>query len=163
MGRTGSLLAKYATAFDMNICYYDPFVEGQYKRINSLEELLSVSDIVSLHVHLDNTTENLVNSSNSTSFKNGAYLINTSRGGIVDEVVLVDLLERGILKGVATDVIKNELGSLAESPLHQAQVKGLNVIITPHIGGATHDALNMCEEFLSEKLVQHLSDSAELH
>lgn len=158
LGRTGTLVAKFAATFGMRVVYYDPFVNGteQYERVNDLNKLLKVSDIVTLHVHLNKNTEFLLNSNNCTHFKQGAYLINTSRGRIVDERLMVELLEAGVLKGIASDVISNEHGFLSDSALYQGLKSGLNIILTPHIGGATIDALNDCESFLAKQLVYYI-------
>lgn len=160
LGRTGSLVAKFAAAFGMSVVYYDPYVNGtnQYQKVNKLNELLQQSDIVSLHVHLNKSTELLLNNNNCSYIKPGAYIINTSRGKIVDESLMVKLLEAGILKGMASDVISNEHGWLQDSALYQGAQRGLNIILTPHIGGATLDALHDCEFFLAKQLV-HWVDS----
>lgn len=155
LGRTGSLMAKYAAAFNIQVYYYDPYVtDGSYIKTNSLSELISTCDIISLHVHLAEDTRELINASLSSSFNNGKYLLNTSRGKIVDEQFIYDLLKENKLAGIATDVLATELDSITQSPLYQAMQQGYNVLITPHIGGATYDALHSCEEFICGKLLE---------
>lgn len=158
LGRTGSLVAKYAAVFGMNVFFYDPFFKhgNDYCKAHTLKELLQQSDIITLHVHLDSTTKGMINSEIATYFKKGSWLINTSRGKIVDEDVVVELLESGVLKGIASDVISNEAGILEENALYKGLQRGLNIILTPHIGGATRDALNDCEVFLSRQLIASL-------
>jgi len=155
LGRTGALMAKYASAFNMQVYYYDPYVTDEsYIKTNSLAELVSTCDIISLHVHLADDTKELINASLSPSFNNKKYLLNTSRGKIIDEAFVFNLLKENKLAGIATDVLATELDNIAESPLLKALQQGYNVLITPHIGGATYDALHSCEEFICSKLLE---------
>lgn len=150
LGRTGTKVATYATAFGMQVQYFDPYVSDKgYAKCNSLEELLSTSDIISLHVHLTAETEKLINAQNISSVKKGSLLINTSRGKIIDEAVVALALNSKQIAGIATDVLSTELAEIQLSPLWQAQQQNQNIIITPHIGGATKDAMWACEEFIS--------------
>jgi D-3-phosphoglycerate dehydrogenase len=151
-GRTGKKVASYADAFDMHVQYYDPYVEEpdvKHRKNVDLINLLASSDIISLHVHLNENTVNLINIENIENAKRGALFINTSRGGIWDETAVIHALEKGKLTGVATDVLTTELSEIKNSPLWQAQQKGHNILITPHIAGATQDAMWQCEDFLS--------------
>ena len=152
-GRTGKQVATYGRAFGMDVLYYDPNISNSLcKRCKSLNELLSNSDVITLHVHLKPDTFQMLNRTNLTYIKKGAFFINTSRADLVDEDYLVNLLQKGQLKGIATDVLHNELYDIHISPLFKSMLNGSNIIITPHIGGATADAMNMCEIFLAEKL-----------
>ncbi len=158
MGRTGWLMAKYAAAFDMKVHYYDPFIgtSNDYIKMGSLKELIKVSDIISLHVHLLDDTFHLINGSLADYFNNAKYLLNTSRGKIVDEAFIYQLLKDKKLAGVASDVLETEMENITESHLYKAMQAGYNVLLTPHIGGATYDALHSCEEFICKKLVDLL-------
>jgi D-3-phosphoglycerate dehydrogenase / 2-oxoglutarate reductase len=163
MGRTGSFMAKYAEAFDMQVYYYDPYVTSEnasYVKTASLAALVAASDIVSLHVHLSDDTFHMVNSSLQPYFSGGKYLINTSRGKIVDEAFIYQLLKQKQLAGVASDVIETELTNITESHLFKALRDGENVLLTPHIGGATYDALHSCEEFICGKLAAMINGEA---
>ena len=154
LGRTGKMVAQYARVFGMEVNYFDPFVtDPSFVKHQSLESLLRISEIVTIHVHLSKETENLLNKEMVGLMKEGSYLVNTSRGGLVDEKALVDQLKSGRLKGVATDVLASELTGVKESDLYKAMIDGLNIIITPHIGGATWDAMHLCEEFIVNKLI----------
>lgn len=154
LGRTGKMVAQYARTFDMEVNYFDPFVtDTSFIKHSSLESLLKVSDVVSIHVHLQKDTENLLNKEMISIMKVGSYFINTSRGKLVDEQALVDQLKCGKIKGVATDVLASELTGIKESELYIAMIAGLNIIITPHIGGATWDAMHLCEEFIVNKFI----------
>ncbi len=151
LGRTGTKVASYARAFDMDVCYFDPFVyNSNYTRCDTLSGLLPMSDIVSIHVHLNADTQNLVAAHNTGMMKDGCLLINTSRGKIVDEEAVAQALATGKISGIATDVLAGELDDIKLSPLWMAQQKNHNIIITPHIGGATYDAMWACEEFIAE-------------
>lgn len=157
MGRTGALMAGYAAAFNMQVHYYDPTVtvdNNSYTKASSLAQLVTACDIISLHVHLAEDTQHLISSNLLNCFSHTKYLLNTSRGKIVDEQFVYGLLKDGRLAGVATDVLETELEDIAQSPLYQAMQQGYNVVITPHIGGATYDALHACEEFICSKLTE---------
>lgn len=157
LGRTGKKVAAYANAFEMVVQYFDPFVDDtDFVKVQSLQQLLSSSDIISIHVHLDDQTEKLIGPTNTNSIKRGSLLLNTSRGKVVDETEVVKLLINGILSGVATDVLSTELEDIKDSPLWQAQKK-YNIIITPHIAGATYDAMWACEEFLADQFKRDAS------
>jgi len=154
MGRIGSKVASYSKAFGMNVKYFDPnVINYEYEKCLELNELLSNSDIISLHVHLSDETKNLINKNNIKYIRKDAYLINTSRGAIWDEKELTKALTDKRISGIATDVIFNELNDISNCPLIKAQKDGLNVIITPHIGGATYDAMKLCEEFIVSNFI----------
>lgn len=148
LGRIGRIVAQYATSFGMQVHYFDPNVnDSSFVKNSTLEELVSTSDIVSLHIHLKQDTQGLVSSSLLREFKHGAFLINTSRGKIIDENAVVDALSTNLLGGVAVDVLESELSNIHESPLWEARNR-FPILITPHIGGATYDAMWSCEEFI---------------
>ena len=110
----------------------------------TLEKLLRQSDVVSIHIHLDETTRGFFNENLFTQMKAGAILLNTSRGGILDEAALLKALERGRLAAAGLDVLENEwAGDLASSPLVNYASSHENLLITPHCGGASLDAQKM--------------------
>ncbi len=149
LGRTGTRVASYAKAFDMDICYFDPYVNNpDFYKYNQLDDLLNKSDIISLHVHLNEETHHLLGAHNIGRLKNGCLLINTSRGNILDEHAAAQALAEKKIMGIATDVLANELDDIKKSPLWKSQQRHEHVIITPHIGGATCDAMWACEEFI---------------
>ncbi len=153
LGRTGKKIANYAQAFDMKVQYFDPYVnDNSFQKIDQLEELLSNSDIISLHVHLNDETHQLIGEHNITRVKKDCLIINTSRGNVLDEEAVANALISKKIKGVATDVLGTELDDIKASPLWKAQQKKENIIITPHIGGASCDAMWACEEFVVEQL-----------
>lgn len=152
MGRTGRKMTKYARAFGMNIIYYDPFI-NQFPgvdKFSNLEELVTAADVVTLHVHPKEDTLQMINKEVLQHFKKGSYLLNTSRGSIWDENAVVAALTSQQLAGVAADVIASEFNQLTNSPLLNGMWAGQNIIITPHVGGATWDAMWQCEEYVSQ-------------
>ena len=154
LGRTGRMVATYASVFGMEVSYYDPHVEERaWRRHPSLGALLAESEILSLHVHLDDDTAGMIGALQLDLLPSGAWLVNTSRGGLIDEAALVDRLRDGRISGAAVDVLATELQDIQASPLWQVMRDGLPVIITPHIGGATTDAMHACEEFVAERFV----------
>jgi D-3-phosphoglycerate dehydrogenase len=157
MGRVGKSVANYATSFGMKVIYFDLYVESNnYYKCLFLNELLSNSDIISIHIHLNNETRKLINNDNIPYIKQDAYIINTSRGGVVDESALVTALKAGKIKGLATDVLETELSDINKSSLYNAMLEGENIIITPHIGGASYDAMRECENFIVDKFLKYV-------
>ena len=133
-GRLGKMIAKYAKAFGMGVQIYDP-----PKGYNDLRALQKQSDILTLHVHPNENTIGMITKEYLERFQNKIYLINTSRGEIVDEDSIIKCLKNGKLYGYATDVIKDEFGGVSESKIVN-YAKNLNIIITPHVGGMTTQA-----------------------
>ena len=133
-GRLGTMVAKYSKAFGMNVLIYDPF-----KGYNNLDILHKECDILTFHIHPDENTTGMVNKEYIGKFRKNLYLINTSRGEIIDEASVIECLKNGKLYGYATDVITDEFGSFKDSKLVNSANK-YNVIITPHVGGMTKEA-----------------------
>lgn len=133
-GRIGQSVAKLCNAFGMKILAYSrteyPEFAGLVEYVD-LDTLLNRSDIVSLHCPLFPETEKMINASTIAKMKDGAMLINTARGGLVDEPALVDALESGKLRGAAVDVVSSE-PMKPDNPL----LKTRRCIITPHIAWA---------------------------
>jgi D-3-phosphoglycerate dehydrogenase len=135
-GRIGRLLGGKAKLLGMTVMAYDPFVE--HPDIVSLDTLLSASDYISLHVPLTKETADVIDAEAFAKMKPGAYLIQASRGGTVNEEALYDALVNGTLAGAGLDVYSEEppQGTLLEKLVGLPQV-----ITTPHIGAATEEAL----------------------
>ena len=138
-GNIGSIVAQKAIGFGLKVQAYDPYLTEE--RANSLgikkvelEELLTTSDVISLHVPKTPETENIISASAINKMKKGALLINCARGGLVDELALRVALENGHLKGAALDVYLEEPAK--ENPLFGLE----NVICTPHLGASTTEA-----------------------
>lgn len=140
-GRIGADVAHRAkNGFDMNVVYYDVKRNEQLEKdfgavfYNTVEEVLKVSDVVSIHVPLLDSTHHLINKERLAIMKPSSYLINTSRGPVIDEAALVEALQKGIIRGAGLDVFEFEpklVDGLALLP---------NVVLTPHIASGTEEA-----------------------
>ncbi|NCI50155.1 phosphoglycerate dehydrogenase [Sediminibacterium roseum] len=157
-GNIGSQVSVLAESLGMKVLFYDTETKlplGNASAAKNLKELVSQSDIISLHVPETNQTKNLINKSLLKSFKPGSILINYARGEVVDLKALANSLEDGSLSGAAIDVYPWEPeknGDTFETPL-----QGLpNVLLTPHIGGSTEEAQQNIGEDVSVKLFQYL-------
>lgn len=141
MGSIGQAVCRIARAFGMPVVFENrsakPQLEGGGVRQVDLDELLATADVVSLHVPATPETERMMNAQTIGRMKDGAYLLNTARGTLVDEQAVVDALRSGKLAGFAADVVSVE-PMRPDNPLLQA--KGENIIVTPHIAWATHEA-----------------------
>jgi len=135
-GRIGQATARLADAFGMKVIGYDafPFTSGLIAPV-SLDELLARSDVVSLHCPLTPDTQGLINAARLARMKPSAFLINTSRGPLVNERDLADALNAGRLAGAAVDVLSTEPPK-PDNPLLTAK----NCVVTPHIAWATRSA-----------------------
>lgn len=157
-GRLGRMVGRFATAFEMHVCACDPAPRsnGDEVRFLPFEALLQQSDVVSLHLPLTHATRGLVGPRQLELMKRGAWLINTSRGGVVDESALLAALEAGRLGGAALDVLVNEdsrsAAWLEGHPLVAYASRHDNLLLTPHLGGATREAMAATEEFMARKL-----------
>ncbi len=140
-GRLGEHYARFCEPFFKEILVTDPYkdVDG-YKQVD-IDELLKKSDVVVLHIHLNKETYHLIDDRAIMKMKDGAYLVNTSRGDVVDEIAVIGAIRNKKLFGYATDVISSELkNSIENSHLIKAMNDGENIIISPHIAGMTKEA-----------------------
>ncbi|WP_448534930.1 phosphoglycerate dehydrogenase, partial [Pseudothermotoga sp.] len=140
-GSIGKEVAKRALCLGMRVLVYDPYVEESMLRElgverAELDELLRQSDFVSLHVPLNESTRHLIDHEKISLMKKTAYLINTARGGVVDETALVEALKSGQIAGAALDVFDVE-PLPPDSPFFECP----NVIMTPHVGAHTYEAI----------------------
>ena len=141
-GRIGGWMSRYGQAFGMEVVGYDPHLKifPDNTQEVSLSELMRTSDFISIHVHLNSETEGLVSQTLIENIKPGAVLINTSRGAIVDEKALLYGLKSGRIHGVGLDVLVGE-PEIADHPLVKYAREHDNVLITPHCGGFSPDAV----------------------
>ncbi|EHP70230.1 phosphoglycerate dehydrogenase-like oxidoreductase [Metallosphaera yellowstonensis MK1] len=153
LGNIGRRVARIGTAYEMRVLGYDPYVRDKIQGIEivELEDLLRESDIITLHVPLTEETRGLIDRKRLSLVKDGAVLINASRGEIVDEGALVDALRSGKLMGAGLDVLNVEPPS-PDNPLLQME----NVIITPHIGGTTIEAFERGAESAIREVIRLL-------
>ena len=152
-GRIGTWMSRYARAFGMNCLGYDPFLTAFPEGIRgiALSDLLERSDVVSVHVPLTDATRGLLGAAELARMKSGAILVNTSRGEIVDESAILGALEDGRLRAVGLDVLVGE-PDVARHPLVEYARKHPNVIITPHIGGFSPDAVREVLVFCCQRI-----------
>lgn len=144
-GRLGKMMVHYGLAFGMNVYVYDPYQKVEIKNVNqvNLNNLLINSNVVSLHVHVTDETRKMINKDFIKKMKNNSYLINTSRGELVDELEILKNLENGKLAGYGTDVIADEFNDIKQSKLIEySKNEKYNIVITPHIGGMTYEGQN---------------------
>ncbi len=146
-GRLGRIVGRYGKAFGMKVLANDirnDITADDGITLCPLEELLAQSDVVTIHIHLDEANRGFFNEKLFAQMKKGAILLNTSRGGILDEKALLAALESGRLAAAGLDVLENEWeGDLASSPLVKFATEHDNLLITPHCGGASLDAQKM--------------------
>src|SRR5262245_4182266 len=160
-GRIGAMVARYAASFGMDVvaCDKAPTNIGPPAKPVSLDELLRDADVVSVHVTATPDSRNLIDRAAIGQLKRGASLINTARGSVVDEAALAEAVRSGQLLGVAVDVLAGEEhGEISSSPLLGAAREGYNVLITPHIGGATLESIARTEIALIEWFLEVLRD-----
>jgi D-3-phosphoglycerate dehydrogenase / 2-oxoglutarate reductase len=161
-GRLGSIVSQYGKAFQMNVITFDPFVDDVPGGVNKvgLIELLQASDVVSLHVNYEESNHQMLNKDMFQYIKPGSVLINTSRGELIDEKSMLNALDSKILSGVALDVLYGEAEKtrkwLQNSELWKRSLKNDNIIIVPHIGGATFESMEDTEIFMANKLNKFL-------
>jgi D-3-phosphoglycerate dehydrogenase / 2-oxoglutarate reductase len=156
MGNIGTRVALRARAFEMSLLVCDPYIPASHVsalggRWVSLEELFAESDVVTLHCPLDSETRHMVGARQLSLMKRSAYLVNLARGGVVDEDALGRCLSERRIAGAAVDVME------AEPPPRDHPLLALdNVILSPHIGGATREAARRGEWGAAEEVVRVL-------
>jgi D-3-phosphoglycerate dehydrogenase len=155
-GRLGKIVARYFHAFDCEISYFD--IEEKIGdtfcvRLNTIESLFENNDIISLHIPLNEKTIGIINKDLLQKMKVNSILVNTSRGAIINELDLLEVLKFKSIKGAALDVLDGE-PNIQNSELVKYSKSNSNLIITPHIGGNTYESFAKTEKFLADKLVQ---------
>lgn len=159
-GHIGSQVSVLAENMGLDVLYYDiepKLPMGNATRINTLDELLSHSDIVTLHVPATPSTENMIGAEELSKMKKGSILLNLSRGSVVDISALKDALESGYISGAGIDVYPEEPESKGET--FRSELQNLpNVILTPHIGGSTLEAQYNIGQDVSAKLINLIDE-----
>jgi D-3-phosphoglycerate dehydrogenase len=156
-GHIGSQVSILAEALGMNVYFYDiekKLCLGKAHPCNSLDDLLKISDVVTLHVPDTENTRKMISHEELSKMKRGALLINASRGTVVDYPALAEALRSGHLAGAAADVFPEEPASNNEK-FHSALQEFDNVILTPHIGGSTTEAQENIGKEVAEKLIRY--------
>lgn len=137
-GRIGKEVAKMASAVGMNVVAYDPYVKNNEFAV-TLDTLLGTSDFVTIHVPLTEKTKGMIGKNEISKMKESAYLINTARGGIVDEEALLDALYKGKLSGAALDVYEHQ--PAFENEVSNKLIRDEKVIASPHSIGQSTEAI----------------------
>lgn len=162
LGRIGSKLADYGIVFGMRVLATDPFVKAHKKKISLVtkEELLQNSNIISINVPYSDRTINLISNKEIELMKKDSILVNTSRGGIINEDVLLIALKTNRIAGVTLDVLQDETKLDKDwtkmNKLIKYSKKNKNLLITPHIGGFTHESLHKTETIITSKVIKYL-------
>ncbi len=156
-GNIGKTVARLLNSFEARVIYYDPYRMNleEEKRLSmeyrSLENLLKEADIVTLHIPLLESTKHIIGKAEIVQMKQGALLINTSRGGLIDEEALLEGIKTGKIRGAGLDGVENE-------PLKKDDelLKYSNVIVTPHVGGGTIDLSDKIIPVIVEDILKFL-------
>ncbi|MDI6801684.1 MAG: phosphoglycerate dehydrogenase [Thermodesulfovibrionales bacterium] len=155
LGNIGGEVAKRAQALGMNVIAYDPFLsEEKAKQMGiqkmEISEVINNADFITLHTPLTAETKNIINKDSIKTMKNGVYIINCARGGIVNEKDLFDALESGKVAGAALDVFEKE------PPQNNPLVGHEKVVSTPHLGASTQEAQENVALAIAEQIVDYL-------
>lgn len=156
LGRVGKQVAQFAAIFEMEVRYFDICnIKTLHQNFETPEELFNWADILTIHIPYNTENENFVNKELLSHAKSNSMLINTSRGGVWDEKAVAQLLQQGKIKGVAVDVLEKELegSTLSSNPLVLLAKENYNIIITPHIAGATYESMALTEEYVADKFI----------
>ncbi|AWX43056.1 Phosphoglycerate dehydrogenase [Flagellimonas maritima] len=157
-GNIGKQLSVLAEAIGMRVYYYDvadKLALGNATKCSSLEELLSISDVVTLHIDDNKANKNFIGENEIKQMKDGAMLINLSRGFVVDIEALSNALQSGKLAGAAVDVYPEEPRSNGN---FRTALQGFqNVILTPHVGGSTEEAQRDIADFVPNKIMDYIN------
>jgi len=156
LGRIGRGVARRALGFDMQVIVHDPYVTQEQielpgVRLTSLDEVIKEADFLSLHAVLNDETRNLMNIDRFQMMKRSAYLINTARGGLIDEQALYQALTTGLIAGAALDVF------VEEPPAGSLLFELDNVVLTPHIGAHTQEAIERMGVIAAKNVIQTLT------
>ncbi len=157
LGRVGALVAARAKGFDMNVIAYDPYVSKErfkelgIEMVDKLDELLKQADFITVHLPLSDTTRGLIGNKQIELMKDGVRIINTARGGIVDEEALTKAIESGKVAGAALDVFVAE--PCTSSPLFAQE----QVVVTPHLAASTVEAQDRAGIIIAQQVIAALS------
>jgi D-3-phosphoglycerate dehydrogenase len=159
LGRIGRVVADRALGLKMRVVAFDPYLSGSNVQVPEgieladLDRLLATSDFVTLHVPLIDSTKNLISKERIARMKRGARLVNAARGGLVDEAALLQALESGHLAGAALDVLAEE-----PPPKDHPLLSREDVIVTPHLGAASHEAQQNVALDIAHQVCEFLRD-----
>lgn len=157
VGRIGTWVSRYATAFGMRCLGYDPHANTWPENVErtNLNELLAQADVVTLHVPLLKENARFFDAACFARIKRGAIFVNTSRGDLTDEAALLRALEEGRVSAAGLDVLTGE-PDVEAHPLRRYAMTHRNLIITPHIGGFSPDAVSIVVAHSATRIVEQL-------
>lgn len=160
IGAIGFKVARVCQAMEMKVIAYDPYIKPEVAEeagieLVGLEGIFRRGDVVSVHVPLTDETRGMISRANIALMKDGAYIMNMSRGEIADEEAVADALETGKLAAYGTDVINNEPNP-GEKIAPSRLLKEPNLVITPHIGAWTKEAQEKAAMFIANRLIETL-------
>ncbi|MBE1298293.1 MAG: hypothetical protein GJ680_00070 [Alteromonadaceae bacterium] len=166
-GRLGRMVARFGVAFNMDVVVYDkdPHKKSALEKgvgFSSLEETLSYSDVVTVHIPLNDENVKFLDKEKLSLLKKDSIFINTSRGEVVDEQALLELLVNDHLAGIGLDVLADEVSQVRDwihsNPIINSQYFGTKILVTPHIGGACSTSMERTEIFVAQKIEALLRD-----
>ncbi|BBM18426.1 putative 2-hydroxyacid dehydrogenase YoaD [Enterococcus avium] len=152
-GAVAQHIVKLLQGFNVEICYYDPFVNTEDYQKVELDELFATSDYVSIHLPVNEVTKNMVNSNLMSKMKEDAVFINSSRSAVVENDVLYQLLDEKKIRGAILDVLDTEPPE--GSDLHVIEMK--NVLLTPHTYGASYQVVDHQSEIVTNNIINFLN------
>jgi len=161
VGRLGTMMVQYGLAFRMRVLGCDPYQKNLPPGVEmtTLDRLLAESDFVSLHVHLTEQTQHVLGAAELAKMRRGACLINTARGGLIDEQALIREMESGRIAAAGLDVIDGEwLEDKYRHPLIAYSRRNPRLYITPHVGGTSPDATRMTARHTMQKVVRFFQE-----
>ena len=156
LGAIGRAVAKRALGFSMRVMAYDPYIDNDYAAKNSIisatiEQIVQESDVISLHLPLNEDTRHIISGELMKKMKRGVIIINTARGGLIEEEILPELLESGQIGGLGLDAFEEE-------PLVNTPLSGYdNVVLTPHTAAHTFEATENMADMAVQNLIDVLS------
>jgi len=159
-GRLGKMVAEYGKAFGMRViaCDLKEFSREGVEKVD-FDTLLKDADVLSLHIHLNKDNQDLINRNAISKMKDGVVIVNTSRGGIIDEAALLDGLRSKKVKAAGLDIVCGEWDNdLNNHPLIKYARDNHNLVITPHIAGSTIESIIGARVFIGNKLTEYIKE-----
>lgn len=162
-GRLGRFAAEIAGGFGMHIIAYDPehnVMPAGTVKVDNLIDLAAAADVLSLHADLNELNHGMIDESVLRAMPANAVLVNTARGQLIQESALLRALEEGWIAGAALDVLADEAGFGKDHPLLSYARTHDNLVLTPHIGGQTYEAVEVADKFMVSKLKEWCKNNA---
>lgn len=160
LGRLGAISARIGNGFGMKVIATDVRdVSAPNVEMVDFDTVISEADVLTLHVHLRENTRGMISHKVLTSMKPNVIILNTSRGALIDEVALLNALQNKQISGACLDLIDGEwLNDVRDHPLVKYAQNNNNLMIVPHIGGATHESIYGARVFMAKKVAEYLQE-----